>query len=349
MALISVIIPVYNTAPWLPACLDSVAAQTLRDIQVILVDDGSTDGSGAICEAFAQKDGRFSVLHKENGGVASAVAAGLRAAEGAYVGFLDSDDWLDPGYYEELYGCCAGTGADIAEGQMVNELPLPGGGSRSVGSRRSGTVTYEGAEDIRRLESLYLRSFLYDGMPDRPDRPLTYSKCDKLFRRELVTANLPLYDQCLSLAEDAVLIAAVLADCQKVVTLRAANRYHRRVLAVSVSHGAADSDVGRIAMAHEALLAVAEAKGLDRDDAAAFTGSMVYTRIYRAASAPGESTAQRCGRIRRILAGAPEGCLETYVKARGGLAMGLYYTLLRLGLLAPCVWLTNFHAGGAEQ
>ena len=238
MPSITVIIPVYNTGAYLSACLDSVAAQTHRDLQVILVDDGSTDGSGAICDAYAQKDRRFSAIHKPNGGVASAVAAGLRAAEGEYVGFVDSDDWLDPGYYEELYGCCSQTGADIVEGQIVNEFSLPGSSFRSLGALRSGTMTYKGEDDIRRLSRLFLRSFLYDGTPDKPDRPLSYSKCDKLCRRERVLADLDLYDERLSLAEDVVFLASILPGCQKVVTLRASQRYHRRVLAGSVSHQA---------------------------------------------------------------------------------------------------------------
>ena len=93
--LISVVVPVYNVRPWLRRCLDSVLAQTFTDWECILVDDGSTDGSGAVCDEYAARDPRFTVIHKENGGVSSARNAGLDAAKGEYIQFLDSDDWID--------------------------------------------------------------------------------------------------------------------------------------------------------------------------------------------------------------------------------------------------------------
>ena len=100
--LISVIVPVYNVAAWLPRCVDSILAQTYENLEILLVDDGSTDGSGNICEEYAKKDTRIRVLHKENGGLSSARNAGLDAAAGAYIGFVDSDDWIAPEMYAEL-------------------------------------------------------------------------------------------------------------------------------------------------------------------------------------------------------------------------------------------------------
>ena len=93
--LISIIVPVYNTARWLPRCLDSIQNQTFTDWECILSDDGSTDESGVICDEYAAKDPRFRVIHKENGGVSSARNAGLEAARGKYIQFVDSDDYVD--------------------------------------------------------------------------------------------------------------------------------------------------------------------------------------------------------------------------------------------------------------
>lgn len=92
---VSIIVPVYNTEKYLRRCLDSIAAQTFADWECICVDDGSPDAAGAILDDYAAKDSRFVVIHQENGGVSRARNAGLDAACGEYVGFVDSDDWVE--------------------------------------------------------------------------------------------------------------------------------------------------------------------------------------------------------------------------------------------------------------
>lgn len=100
--LISVIVPVYNIVEWLPRCVDSIRKQTYRNLEIILVDDGSTDNSGAMAEKFALEDKRVRVFHKENGGVSSARNLGIEMARGKYIGFVDSDDYIEPQMYERL-------------------------------------------------------------------------------------------------------------------------------------------------------------------------------------------------------------------------------------------------------
>ena len=102
--LISVIVPVYNVKPYLSDCLDSIVAQTYADLEIILVDDGSTDGSGELCDQYAKRDGRVRVIHQKNSGVSAARNAGLAASTGGYIGFVDADDWIDPSMYESLIG-----------------------------------------------------------------------------------------------------------------------------------------------------------------------------------------------------------------------------------------------------
>lgn len=102
MPKVSVIVPIYNVEKYLNRCVDSILAQTWSDFELILIDDGSSDRSGVICDEYAQKDGRVRVIHKENGGVSSARNAGLDAAEGELVAFVDSDDYVDERYLEEL-------------------------------------------------------------------------------------------------------------------------------------------------------------------------------------------------------------------------------------------------------
>lgn len=102
MPLISVIIPVYNVAPYLGDCIESLLAQSFADFEVLLVDDGSTDGSGAICDAFAEKDARLVVVHQENGGVCSARNRGIDHARGEFIVFVDADDLVTVEHLEHL-------------------------------------------------------------------------------------------------------------------------------------------------------------------------------------------------------------------------------------------------------
>lgn len=112
--LISVIIPVYQEEKYLARCLDSVIAQTYRNLEIVVVDDGSKDNSGKICDEYARIDSRIRVIHKENGGQSSARNVGLEAAHGKYIGFLDSDDWITSDMYMYLYTLISQYDADIA-------------------------------------------------------------------------------------------------------------------------------------------------------------------------------------------------------------------------------------------
>ncbi len=111
---ITVIIPVYKVEKYLEKCVRSVLGQTYEDLEVILVDDGSPDGCGAICDGVARSDDRVRVIHKPNGGLSSARNAGLDAATGAYIGFVDSDDYIDPAMYETLHAALVSSGAGVS-------------------------------------------------------------------------------------------------------------------------------------------------------------------------------------------------------------------------------------------
>lgn len=109
--MISIIVPVYNVAEYLPQCIESICCQTYADLEIILVDDGSTDDSPAICDAYAVKDKRIQVIHKENGGPSAARKMGIAAAHGEYISCVDSDDWIEPDMLQKLMDM--GAGADI--------------------------------------------------------------------------------------------------------------------------------------------------------------------------------------------------------------------------------------------
>ena len=162
MPVISVIVPVYHVEPWLPKCLDSILAQTFRDLEVILVDDGSTDRSGQICDEYAARDGRVRVIHQENRGCSAARNRGLQAASGQWLSFIDSDDWIDERFYETLHGLALEYGADIAScGYYINGQMLRGTGQ---------VVVYEGKEIQYQLLEMHFAAS---------------SLCNKLYRAEL--------------------------------------------------------------------------------------------------------------------------------------------------------------------
>lgn len=111
--MISVIVPVYNVEKYLHKCVDSIINQTYKDLEIILVDDGSPDNCPKICDEYAQKDNRIKVIHKENGGLSSARNAGLQVAIGDYIAFVDSDDYIDEHMYEKMYQAIQSSKCDI--------------------------------------------------------------------------------------------------------------------------------------------------------------------------------------------------------------------------------------------
>ncbi len=113
--LISVIVPVYNVIEYLPRCVESLRKQTYSNLEILLVDDGSTDGSGALCDRLSAEDCRIRVFHKENGGSSSARNLGIAQAKGAYLGFVDSDDYVDREMYELLFAAIEGFGVRAAQ------------------------------------------------------------------------------------------------------------------------------------------------------------------------------------------------------------------------------------------
>lgn len=113
MPKVSVIIPVYNVENYLKRCIDSIVAQTLKDIEIILVDDGSTDKSGRICDEYAAHDKRIHIIHKTNEGLSSARNAGIDASTAPYLMFVDSDDWVEPNFCEKPYLAAINNNVDL--------------------------------------------------------------------------------------------------------------------------------------------------------------------------------------------------------------------------------------------
>lgn len=116
--LISVVVPVYNVHSFLDNCVKSILNQTYKNIEIILVDDGSTDDSGSVCDSYAKIDNRINVIHKANGGLSDARNIGIKKAQGSYITFVDSDDYIDKNYIESLYILITKNNSDIACSRM---------------------------------------------------------------------------------------------------------------------------------------------------------------------------------------------------------------------------------------
>lgn len=203
MELISVIVPVYQVEAYLNQCVQSIVNQTYSNLQIILVDDGSPDRCGSMCEAWAEKDPRIQVLHKQNGGLSDARNAGMEVATGVYTAFVDSDDWIAPDFIQTLYDAMIHSGAQIAACDVC--LVYPGEEpERTDGVRERKTYTTE--EAIRDLlhgralrtvawNKLYLSTLLegerYPVGKHHEDEFLTYRLCGKA--EKLVYVDRPMY------------------------------------------------------------------------------------------------------------------------------------------------------------
>lgn len=186
----SIIIPVYRVEKYLRMCLDSVVAQTLQSIEVIIVDDGSDDHSGAIAEEYVQKFPNFTCIHKANGGLASARAKGLEVACGEYIAFLDSDDWVDDSAYETLYNIAAHNNKpDVIMYRSYDE---------GDGFFIPRTGLYNRAQIEQEILPYLMPFFDHDGKPHY----LRFSNCMKVYKRSFLEAAGIFYHDGILIMED---------------------------------------------------------------------------------------------------------------------------------------------------
>lgn len=157
--MVSIIVPVYNVSSYLNRCLNSLLEQTFKEIQVILIDDGSTDDSGKICDSFAKKDSRFRVIHQQNSGLSAARNSGLSLATGEYVIFVDGDDYVEKEYVEKLNLKAADTDSDIVicNYRFVNEAGMEI--TNDNYSKYSRQDSFDGTEALRLFEDKSFRTF----------------------------------------------------------------------------------------------------------------------------------------------------------------------------------------------
>lgn len=197
---VSIIVPVYKVETYLSRCLDSILNQTYTNIEIILIDDGSPDNSGKICDEYALKDKRIRVIHQENKGVSAARNAGLRLAEGEYIGFVDSDDYIEPDMYERMVNSYH-KGRDLV---MCGSYACNEDGVKSE-KRPKKLYAYE-----KRCPNEALKSVLYEHV--------TMAVWSKLFRRNYIVSESGVlnvqFSEELSNYEDFVFICEYVNRCE---------------------------------------------------------------------------------------------------------------------------------------
>ena len=216
--MISVIIPVYNAERHLRRCVESVCAQTFEDLEIILVDDGSTDASGAICEEFARKDGRVVVIHQENGGRTRARNAGLLAAHGEYIGFVDADDWIEANMYLQMHQKMR---AEAVDAVLCGHFEDTGSAQKEV---------FHGFKEGKYTRSSLIKDVYPQMLAGEAffEMKMLLNRWDKiLIREKLMKFQLEVHEQ-VELGEDILCVVPYLLNCDSIYILHDCFYHYRQ-------------------------------------------------------------------------------------------------------------------------
>lgn len=220
---VSVIVPVYNKKEYLGACIESILGQSYRNLELVLVDDASTDGSGEICDEYAGRDDRVKVIRQENGGPTSACVTGMKEAAGDYYMFVDSDDYIDGCMVEEMVKCLAFKSGEIVCCNHILEK------KKKILEMISPVTpgVYEGEK---------LQKEVKDRLIGNEQRLLPMSRCMKLCEKSVFEGNEKYYDMSIRMGDDFHLIYPALLNSTRIVAMEGAAYYHYRYVGDSIVH-----------------------------------------------------------------------------------------------------------------
>ena len=222
--MISVIVPVYKAEKFLDRCVSSILNQTYKNLELILVDDGSPDKSPEMCDGFAKKDSRVKVIHKKNGGVSTARNAGLDVAAGDYIAFVDSDDWIEPDMYQKMMVAAESYDCDVVMCDCVKDFP-----------DHSEVYTHDirsGFYDAAQLKKEYYPHLL---IMENVEYPATISNVTLLWRSTLNTSN-QRYQAGVRYSEDLLFGAKLLRNASSFCYLKGEAYYHYVMNPSSATH-----------------------------------------------------------------------------------------------------------------
>lgn len=332
---VSVVVPVYNVETYLRRCVDSILAQTVEGLEVILIDDGSTDGSGEICDEYQRKDERIRVQHKPNGGLTSAWKAGVELSSGKYVGFVDSDDWIEPDMYERMLQLVLKYDADVAVCGLVFDFEDPKIPKREEISNL-GREVYE-REDLEALFPALINDGRFFG------RTWQSARVTKLFHKELIRKNMIYCDDRVSLGEDMQITIPVLLDARRLCVVQDFYPYHYWINNKSITGQYDRGYMDKVKLLAERLSAISREKGVYdfsdqiRNDYLSMTVLAVKNEIYRN---------YKAGR-RKVVANVRDICEDSQVREalrnhtmnRLSASVKLYLWLMEKGHYNLCYWL----------
>ena len=224
--MVSIIVPVYNIKEYLPRCVESLLGQSFGDLEILLVDDGSTDGSSAVCERYLA-DPRVTYFYKENEGLAAARRDGIAKAQGEYIGFVDSDDWIEPDMYEKMYAAAKTNCADIVFCNCVENQD----GHKFTPEMPSGAYDREG------IKSVILPRTLAYISKQGGKRSIRWSNCLRIYRRAHLEANNIVFDGRFRRSQDLQMTYEATLCAQNYYYLGEDHFYHNRVVGNSLSRG----------------------------------------------------------------------------------------------------------------
>lgn len=226
MTRISIVVPVYKAEKYLPRCVESLLSQTYRELEIILVDDGSPDNCPEICDGYAEKDGRVKVIHKENGGVSSARNAGLEAASGDYITFVDSDDYIDGQMYEKMLSVAEEYSCDVVMCDCVKEF-----------SDRCEVYSHDIRPGFYNKEQLKNEYYPHLLITETVEYPPTISNCLLLFKRQQSSRKkLPRYVEGVRFSEDLLFGAELIFSADSFYYMKNECFYHYCMNFDSVTH-----------------------------------------------------------------------------------------------------------------
>lgn len=229
--IISIIIPVYNVEPYIEQCMESIIQQTYKYLEIIVIDDGSSDNCGKICDNYANRDGRIKVIHKKNAGLCAARNDGIREATGEWIAFVDSDDWCEKDYYERLICNAIDSDVDIvmAQGHIEDDVKR-----QCIKYNSKGKKTLSSRDDINMIIAQILAP--QSGNDLGKSAASTGSPWDKLYRTDFIKRNNLLFDETGKAWED-LLFNYYAFSLAKKIKITEVIGYHYRQVKSSIMNG----------------------------------------------------------------------------------------------------------------
>lgn len=263
---ISVIVPVYNKQDYLEQCIDSILLQTYQNLELLLIDDGSTDESGHICDRYAGEEERVRVFHQQNGGPTAAVITGLENAAGAYIMFVDSDDYVSKDMLQKMAAQLTGQKGEMVCCNHVLEksretVPV-------ICAVRPGV--YEGVKLEREIQGRLLGN---------ETRILPMSRCMKLCEKSIFDGNNEYYDTKIRMGDDFHVMYPALLNCTRLVMMEKALYYHYRYVEDSIVHGYDSAIMDSIERWYRAMIRIIRDKHI-ADGEAQLNREYVYMLLY---------------------------------------------------------------------